>query len=192
LNAVLIAEGGACRRPREVEMKEILVPMAEYNGKANAAMRELLAKVPEALLKADQKVYYKSMLGTFHHIVMAELSWLRRYRGFFSYPALDGSALLARDAEELKAESGESLAACARLSAEVDALFVSFAKGLDEADLLKRVSYTNMMGERLERTYWQTVFHVLNHGTHHRGEISAVLDQNGIANDLSGFTKYWD
>jgi len=135
-------------------------------------------------------VYYKSILGIFQHIAMAEISWLKRYMEFFSYPVLAGSALLKKAPDELKAESGASLAACAKLSAEVDALFVAFAKDLDEADLGKRVRYTNMKGEKFERTYWQTIFHVLNHGTHHRGEISAVLDQNGIANDLSGFTLY--
>jgi len=171
-------------------MKEILVPMAEYNAKANAALLALLAKIPEKLLVADQKVYYKSLLGTFQHIVLAEINWLKRYESFFSYPELEGSGLLRKDAEALKAESGASLAACARLSAEVDSLFIAFAKGLDEVDLLKRVRYTNAKGEELERSYWQTIFHVLNHGTHHRGEISAVLDQNGVANDVSGFTLY--
>jgi uncharacterized damage-inducible protein DinB len=174
----------------EGQMKKILVAMAGYNAKANAALLEILSKEPEALLKADQKVFYKSILGTFQHLVLAELSWLRRYKGFFRNEALEGSALLDRDVAELKAESGTSLAACARLGSEVDSLFVAFAGGLAEAELEERVRYSNSKGEELEREYWQTVFHVLNHGTHHRGEISAMLDQNGIANDLSGFTLY--
>jgi uncharacterized damage-inducible protein DinB len=171
-------------------MKKILAQMADYNAKANAALLEILAKLPEPLVKADQKVFYKSLLGTFQHLVLAEVSWLRRYREFFRNEALESSALLGRDLAELKAESGASLAACARLGSEVDALFVAFAAGLDEADLEKRVRYSNSKGEALEREYWQTIVQVLNHGTHHRGEISALLDQNGIANDLSGFTLY--
>lgn len=171
-------------------MKEMLVPMAEYNGKANAALLAVLGKVPGALLTTDLKVYYKSILGTFQHIVLAEIIWLKRYKGFFPCAVLEASALLKKDADALKTASGASLAACSALSAEADALFVAFAKGLDEADLGKRVRYTNIKGEELERAYWQTIFHVLNHGTHHRGEISAILDQNGIVNDISGFTLY--
>jgi uncharacterized damage-inducible protein DinB len=171
-------------------MKDMLVQIAMYNREANAAMLAILAKAPEDVVKADQKVFYKSILGTFQHIVLAELSWLKRYEGFFHNATLEGSALLKRDAAALKAESGASLAACAALSSEADALFVAFAEGLSEADLVKRVKYTNAKGEQLERIYWQTIFHVLNHGTHHRGEISAILDINGIANDVSGFTLY--
>ena len=171
-------------------MKDMLVQIARYNREANAAMLAILAKAPVDVVKADQKVYYKSILGTFQHIVLAELSWLKRYEGFFHTATLERSALLKRDANELKADSGESLAACAALSSEVDALFVAFAESLSEADLEKRVKYTNAKGEQLERVYWQTIFHVLNHGTHHRGEISAILDINGVANDVSGFTLY--
>jgi len=171
-------------------MKDVLVQLARYNAAANEALLAILAKLPYSLAQADLKVYYKSILGTFQHIVMAELSWLKRFDGFFPGPLLGSNPLLAREAAALKQESGASLAACAALCAEVDELFVAFAEGLDESKLGERVRYRNMKGEELERLYWQTIVHVLNHGTHHRGEISALLDQNGIANDVSGFTLY--
>ena len=153
-------------------------------------MMEVLGKAPEALIATDLKVFYKSILGTFQHIVLAELSWLRRYATFFAYPSLSGSPLLARDQAALKEESGKNLEALRSLCAETDALFAVFAAELDEADLGKRVNYKNMHGVDFERTYGDTIFHVLNHGTHHRGEISALLDMNGVTNDVSGFTLY--
>jgi uncharacterized damage-inducible protein DinB len=69
-------------------------------------------------------------------------------------------------------------------------ILVPFAGELDEASLGTRVTFKNFKGEELERPYWNLVFHILNHGTHHRGEISALLDRKGVANDFSGFNLY--
>jgi len=169
---------------------KMLVEITDYNAKVNAALVAILSALPAAELAADRKVYYKSLLGTFQHLAMAEFTWLARLRELAPAPALSASALLARESDELRAESGASLAACAALSAEVDGLFAAYAAGLDEAGLEKRISYTAMSGEKLERSVRHIVFHVMNHGTHHRGEISAMLDQAGVKNDFSGFNRY--
>ena len=64
------------------------------------------------------------------------------------------------------------------------------ARELQEDQLGRRFVYKNYKGEELEREYWAMIVHILNHATHHRGEISALLDRRGVANDFSGFTTY--
>jgi len=171
-------------------MKEVLVGLADYNLKANAALMDLLAKAPGAVLTNDMGSYYKTVRGTLEHIFIAEMSWLRRFNGFFAYPSLAEAWLVTADGEEVKAKASGSAKELFALLRDADRLLVEFAKELDEKDLGERVKYKSLRGEDLQRKYWNTIVHVLNHGTHHRGEISAMLDMQGVANDYSGFNLY--
>lgn len=171
-------------------MKEFLEEAAAYNKKADVRLLEILAPLPDSVLTGDHGTYYKSIQGTLEHIVISGIIWLKRYPAFFTCPVLADNELIGTEISALREKIKGNRRECVGLLHEVDELFVRFTGELDEADLSKKLKYTTAGGEELERTYWKTIFHVLNHGTHHRGEISAMLDMQGIGNDYSGFTLY--
>lgn len=171
-------------------MQELLVALAEYNRDADVAITAILGQLPEDLLKKEVGVYYRSILGTLEHIAHAELGWLKRYANFFESRNLGAEPLITEDILAVKARINGEIGGTVQFLKRLDSLFIEFVRELREEDLSCRLRYRNMRGEELERACWQTIFHVLNHATHHRGEISAILDQNGIANDYSGFTLY--
>lgn len=41
------------------------------------------------------------------------------------------------------------------------------------------LAYKNMKGEAFESPIWQVVLHVVNHGTHHRGQVAGFLRSMG-------------
>lgn len=174
----------------EAPMKEALYAFAEYNRNVNQRLVGILEGLKSEVLNEDQGAFYKSIIATLEHVCMAEIGWLRRFKGFFSYPVLAASATLAAENPDLKKRIGDDPKKLYALLTEIDSLFVAFTGELEEKDLVVRVKYKNMKGEELERVYWHTIFHILNHSTHHRGEISALLDRKGVANDFSGFTLY--
>lgn len=171
-------------------MNEILVACARYNKAVNAALSAILLDLPDSVLDEDQGTFFKTIRAAFEHLVGAEINWLKRYPGYFPSKALAGKALLAEDADATKARLGKGIKELVAACAEADDLFVAFAEELDEAKLATRVKYKTYRGDELERSFWNLVFHVFNHGTHHRGEISALLDRKGIKNDYSGFNNY--
>ena len=171
-------------------MKELLIALAEYNRGANSRLVALLRNVDIAVLREDQGVFYKSILGTLEHLAGAEISLLKRFGGFFPYPCLDGHSLISEDIAKTRNAIKDKPEVLYTVLAEADDLMVEFARETAEENLPKRVSYVNVKGETIERAYWSMIVHILNHGTHHRGEISALLDRKGIANDLSGFNNY--
>ncbi|MEI6874214.1 MAG: DinB family protein [Spirochaetota bacterium] len=171
-------------------MKEILVALATYNRDASHALCELLSRQDDTLLREEQGSFYKSILGTLEHIAQGEIGWLRRFKGFYSYPSLSSAPLLACSPDEATVMIKAGFPGLRETLATLDGLLLSFAKELDEATLHGRMKFKNFKGEDLERDYWNLVLHILNHGTHHRGEISALLDRKGVANDYSGFNLY--
>lgn len=57
--------------------------------------------------------------------------------------------------------------------------------------ILKKFKFKNIRGEEIEKIFWITIIHIFNHQTHHRGEISAMLDILNIKNDYSGIRLYF-
>lgn len=171
-------------------MKEVLLALAEYNRDATEKLIGVLRSVDERILGEDQGSYYKSVLGTLEHIAGGELLFLKRFDGYTPHALPAAHRFIAEDIDALKsAMKGKSDAVFATLQ-EANALLVDFVKKISVAELSKRVSYTTMKGEKLERDYWNMIVHIVNHATHHRGEISVLLDRKGIANDFSGFNLY--
>ena len=50
-----------------------------------------------------------------------------------------------------------------------------WASGLSEDSIGSKISYKDLKGNPYETPLWQIVLHVVNHGTHHRGQVSGFL-----------------
>jgi len=72
------------------------------------------------------------------------------------------------------------------------AKMVAWAEELSENDWLREMSYRTLAGVPYETPLWQMVLHIVNHGTHHRGQITNMLRQLGVKPvnlDLIGFYR---
>ncbi|MEI6385459.1 MAG: DinB family protein [Spirochaetota bacterium] len=170
-------------------MKEVILALAKYNRGANLNLIESLEKAGAEVAHKETGTYYKTVLGTLQHCFWYEVSWLKRYRILGDYSSLR-AAVLDEEVDALKAKVGEDFARLATLMKEIDSLYVSFIEEVQPEDLQKAIKFKNFRGEDQERSVWQTIFHVLNHFTHHRGEISGALDRMGVSNDFAGFFRY--
>ncbi len=170
-------------------MKAVMIALALYNQGANKALCETIGKVDAELLKRDCGTYYHSVLSTMQHYLSYEISWLKRYRAFDRLGVLK-DRILDAEPDDTLSRTKDSLRETESVLLTVDALFVGLVNGMTVTDLEGMVRFTNPRGEEIERKYWNTIFHVLNHSTHHRGEISAMLDILKIPNDYAGFFRY--
>jgi uncharacterized damage-inducible protein DinB len=92
--------------------------------------------------------------------------------------------------DKARSEIAGNREAAVALLRDTNALIAEFIRGIPEADLSRKVTYRTTDGTRMERILWHTLMQTLNHGTHHRGELSAVLDQNKVKNDINNFISY--
>jgi len=173
-------------------MREVFDLLAMYSRKANESMIGILEKMPEADLKKDMGAYFKSILGTVEHLVLTNIMWLKRTNGLFNqkYKSIASNEIMNLPDEEIVKRMNAGHPRVFGMKKELDELFEKYVFELDEADLDKRLRYRNMKGEEIERTYWNTILHIFNHETHHRGAVSAMLDQLKINNDYSGILLY--
>jgi uncharacterized damage-inducible protein DinB len=170
-------------------MIEVILALAKYNRGANLNLIDTLEKTGVEAATKETGTYYKTVLGTIQHCLWYEVTWLKRYKVLGDYPSLR-STVLEEEIDVLKAKVGEDFQKLSKLMKEIDSLYVSFMEEVKVEDLQRPIKFKNFRGEDQERLVWQTIFHVLNHYTHHRGEVSGALDRMGVSNDFAGFFRY--
>ncbi len=171
-------------------MIETLKLMADYNKKADAALIKILASLSEESLRRDLGTFFKSIADTLLHTAAAEIIWLKRFKGFLRFECIEESPLPGMTNEELMELCAKDLRSFFALKEKIDELYVAIVAEVKAEDLDRRIRYNSVSGRGMEKTFWHTILQVLNHGTHHRGAISAMLDILKVDNDYSGIVLY--
>ncbi len=166
-------------------MKKLLVVYARYTKEANEAVFAILKGIPFAELSADRGSYYKSLAGLASHIYGAAFFFhgIIRENVPAAIPFLKGSEGLPAPAKDIDEAFMRSMAAhCAA----VDQATIDLIQGLSEKDLENPIKLS-WFGGKPESVPLCFFLNMLStHGTHHRGQISQILDSMGIEHDFSG------
>ncbi len=109
----------------------------------------------------------KSIQGTLLHLLRSERTWLHRIQ----QDAPDVSPLMPED------EQWEVLIT---QWPRVQQAWQDWASGLADSDAHRIVEYADLKGRPWSNAVWQIVLHVVNHSTHHRGQVSGFLRSTGI------------
>jgi len=143
--------------------------MAEYNQWMNQRLCDLCEAMGDEARKQDRGAFFGSIHLTLNHILYGDLAFMSR---FTSDPAevppigVD----LHDDFQDLKT---------ARLA--LDARMVAWGAGLGPDWLTTDLTFDSKV-DNVTRTLprWAVVVHMLNHQTHHRGQITTLLSQMGL------------
>ncbi|MFK8080384.1 MAG: DinB family protein [Granulosicoccus sp.] len=163
--------------------------MAEYNQWMNEKLYEVSSTLPEDGIAADRGAFFKSILGTLNHILVADTIWLKR---FLSHPARFTSLEFLQSTDNPKAlaeilYSDFSQLRQARQS--MDASIIEFVHQAKESDYEYHLPYRNTQGNPYCKKFGLLVHHFFNHQTHHRGQLTVLLSQAGLdfgSTDLLG------
>ena len=167
-------------------MKNLFQAFAKYNKSVNQSILELLQPLKKDEIMMKTRAYYPSIFETLFHIFIADLSWLRRYRDSFKEnKALSSSPLLSLEEKGLRKEFESDFTKLFEYRKQVDEVIIQFADDLNENQLNSILKYKNYKGEETEKELWKTLLHWFNHQTHHRGQVSVLLDLIGIDHDFS-------
>lgn len=132
-----------------------------YTAWASRRLVEAAARLSPEELKRDFQTADHSVLGTLVHVFAADRIWLARLSrtprpGFVS-------------------DSDYSLAVLQNDWPVLHRRWQEWARGLADPDIAADMEYVDTKGTHWSLPLWQLVLHVVNHGTHHRGQVSGFL-----------------
>lgn len=148
--------------------------LARYNRWMNDKLYEVTASLSDDVRKKDLGAFFKSIHGTLNHLLVADKIWLGRFKG----EAVPQGFFGPDGIRSLDHEFHESFEDLRRERQQTDATLSGWVAGLTQEQLEGPLVYLRR-GARLETPLWWAVAHVFNHQTHHRGQLTTLLTQQG-------------
>jgi uncharacterized damage-inducible protein DinB len=138
----------------------------QYNSWANGRAFDAVAPLSQAEFVKDLRSSHPSVRDTLLHIVWAEWIWLERWNGVSPQVAFRTTDFPSPDAVR------------ARWS-EVEVEQRRFLDALTSERLVAIVRYVNLGAQTWQYPLWRQMYHVVNHSTYHRGQLTTMLRQLG-------------
>jgi uncharacterized damage-inducible protein DinB len=139
--------------------QEVLAAHIDYTAWASRKLVESAAQLSLEQLNHDFGTADRSVLGTLVHIFAADRLWLARVSGG-PHPGF----VAGRD---------RSLAILQTEWPELHDRWRQWVRGVTDTN--RAITYTDMKGNQWTQPLWQLMLHIVNHGTHHRGQVSGFL-----------------
>jgi uncharacterized damage-inducible protein DinB len=147
--------------------------LARYNRWMNDKLYALATTLSDDERKRDLGAFFKSIHGTFNHLLLADRVWLARFTGEAALPGFMAPGIssldqeLCSDFEDLRRER-----------ALTDDQISTWVSGLTEERLAAPLIFIRR-GQREEVPLWWAIAHLFNHQTHHRGQVTTLFTQLG-------------
>lgn len=151
----------------------------EYNSWANQRSLGAAEKLTAEEFTRPVGSSFPSVRDTLAHLYGAEWVWLERFQG--RSPAAFPNLNQFPDVPSLR-----------ETWLELEKQMSSFVGGLTQADLDRVIEYKTFKFGVYSNPLWQSMLHVINHGTYHRGQVTTMLRQLGaqpILLDLMHFYR---
>ncbi len=147
---------------------EIYRAHARYNRWMNEKLLAACALLSDEERRRDLGAPFGSIHGLWNHILLADRGWLSRFAGEpFPFQSLD---------EEICAD----FAPLRQERAQTDDAIDQFVAGLTPERLEAPLTFVSLsIPRRRSLPLYVAVSHLFNHQTHHRGQITALLEQLG-------------
>ena len=156
---------------------ELTRQLFDYNHWANSRALEAAAQLTDEQFTKPLGSSFSSVRDTLVHICGGEVVWLERFQGRTPTTFPDAS-------------SAQTVASLREFWQPYADKLVAFANAVSQADLDRILEYKTFNFGVYKNPLWQSMQHLANHGTYHRGQVATMLRQLGakpILTDLMHF-----
>ena len=149
-----------------------------FNAWATTRVFDAVASLPHEDVMKDMKSSHASIHGTILHQAFAEQLWLDRWTGV---PVIN----------PMTAADAPTIAALRKFWEQTGYDGAKFFGTLTDQKLQAPLTYTNVAGQKTTLPLWQSVLHVVDHSTYHRGQVVALLRQLGHTPPSTGMALFF-
>lgn len=146
--------------------KQDITLLYKYNQWSTAKILNAASGVTEEQFLAPAPFPHGGLRGTLTHALFAEWIWRNRWEG-------------VSPTQRFKPEDFPTFESLRARWMEEEKLLMTFVDSLTDEKLTSTFDYTSTEGTPHRRVLWQTMVHVVNHGTQHKTEAAAILTGYG-------------
>lgn len=163
-------------------MAQLELQLYDYNEWANTQIFNRLKELPKDVYRQEVQSVFSSISHVLAHVYLSDLGWIE----VFSGKSMNDSLMLQEQLKEETVSKGIE---------EMEAIFLKlsdryklFLNKMENSD--KPLVIENPNGDLMETSVFEQVPHVVNHGTYHRGNITAMLRQMGYVSIPTDYGLY--
>jgi uncharacterized damage-inducible protein DinB len=150
----------------------------EYNAWANRRVLDAASALTQEQFTKALGSSFSSVRDTLTHIQGAEWIWLERFQG--RSPSALPQAAQITEVETLRKVWGED-----------GQRLLNYVQGLTQEDLDSVIEYKTLKFGVYRNPRWQSLQHLVNHGTYHRGQVTTLLRQIGATPVLMDLMHFY-
>lgn len=143
----------------------VLQDHIDYTAWATLRLVKAAAQLSGEELSRDFLTADRSVIGTLVHIYFADRIWLARVQGA-PFPGLP-------------TEAESNLGHLQTALPELHDRWRQWASSLTVESPNREIKYSDIKGNQWKQPLWQIILHVVNHASHHRGQVSGFIRAMG-------------
>lgn len=164
-------------------MKDMLLLQAKYHQFADNNLLEILEKLDFSLLNKNIDTYFKNVLGTMEHYVSANIMFFTKFFVTYTDSCICVNELLKFSAiSGLKEPYKQDIKGLKEVIQTTDNKMIEIIQNINDFESIATIQLPHFA---ITKPRGELILGILNHSSHHRGEISAMLEILGIPNDFA-------
>ena len=152
--------------------------MSAYNMRMNQQINHAIKNLTDIELNEDKGAFFHSIVGTLNHILVGDIIWLSRFAQFSArYVSLIKISSIAKPTtlDQILFSNKNTFIEARE---KVDSLLCDWLQyETIESDFNQMLCYKTTKDIDSRRDFGELINHLFNHQTHHRGQLTTLLNQ---------------
>lgn len=165
--------------------RDLFGHLARYNRRANIEAFSCADMLTDKARRRDIGSWFRSLHGLLNHILVADLYWLNRFRPIYPESRVLADPALSPDELSWSREIRENFEGMREMRTYVDDRLIAWFEECPEDRYGNHFQYSDAAGNVRNATAGAAFEFLFVHQTHHRGQISQVLDTLGLPNNFA-------